>query len=260
MTLTAITRGVSPAINRCELGFLPRQEIDIGKAAAQHQGYEAALRDLGITVVSLPPDPDLPDSMFVEDPAVVVAEVAVMTRMGAASRREEAAILAPVLARYRPLRWIEEPGTLEGGDVLRVGSTLYVGLSARTNQAGIDQLSEYLRPFGYFVRPVPVRNCLHLKSACTPLDDRTLLANCAWFDPAAFQGLRIVDVPPEEARAANVLAIDGTVLVPTAFSSTAALLERLGWKVRPLDISELMKAEAGLTCSSILLETGGGIG
>ena len=135
MTLTAITRGVSPAINRCELGFLPRQEIDVEKASAQHQAYEACLRDLGVAVVSLPPEPDLPDSMFVEDPAVVVDEVAVMTRMGAASRRGEAATLAPVLARYRPLRWMKEPGTLEGGDVLRLGRTLYVGLSARTNQA-----------------------------------------------------------------------------------------------------------------------------
>lgn len=260
MTLTAITRGVSPAIDRCELGFLPRQEIDVEKAASQHQAYEACLRDLGITVVSLPPEPDLPDSMFVEDQAVVVAEVAVITRMGAASRRGEAATLAPVLARYRPLRWMKEPGTLEGGDVLRVGRTLYVGLSARTNQAGIDQLTEYLRPFGYSVRPLPVRGCLHLKSACTSLDGETLLANRAWLDPADFEGLQIVDVPAEEPRAANALAIGGAVLVPTTFPRTAAILERLGWKVRSLNISELMKAEAGLTCSSILLETGGGIG
>ena len=260
MTLTAITRGVSPAINQCELGFLPRQEIDVGRAIAQHQEYEACLRDLGITVVSLPPEPDLPDSMFVEDPAVVVVEVAVMTHMGVPSRRGEAATLAPVLARYRPLRWIEEPGTLEGGDVLKMGTTLYVGLSARTNQAGVDQLAEHLRPFGYSVHPVPVRGCLHLKSACTCLDEVTLLANRNWLDPSVFQGIRMVGVPPEEPHAANVLAIGGTVLVPTAFPHTAGLIERLGWKVRLLDISELMKAEAGLTCSSILLETGGGIG
>jgi dimethylargininase len=260
LTLTAITRGVSPAINRCELGFLPRQEIDVEKATAQHQAYEACLRDLGVAVVSLPPEPDLPDSMFVEDPAVVVDEVAVITRMGATSRRGEAATLAPVLARYRPLRWIEHPGTLEGGDVLRVGRTIYIGLSGRTNQAGIDQFTEYLRPFGYSVKPVPVRECLHLKSACTRLDDRTLLANRAWLDPSTFQGLRIVDVPSEEPRAANVLAIGATVLVPTPFPGTGALLERQGWKVQLLDISELMKAEAGLTCSSILFESGNGSG
>jgi dimethylargininase len=260
LTLTAITRGVSPAINHCELGFLPRQEIDVPKAAAQHHQYKACLRDLGLTVVSLPPEPDLPDSMFVEDPAVVVPEVAVMTRMGAPSRRDEASRLALVLARYRPLRWMREPATLEGGDVLRVGTTLYAGLSARTNQAGIGQLAEHLRPFGYSVQAVPVEGCLHLKSACTCLDGQTLLANRAWFDPGAFRSLRIVEVPSEEPRAANVLAVGGAVLVPAAFPRTAALLERLGWKVRPLDISELMKAEAGLTCSSILLETAGGIG
>jgi dimethylargininase len=256
LTLTAITRGVSPAINRCELGFLPRQEIDAGRARAQHHEYEGCLRDFGITVVSLPPEPDLPDSMFVEDSAVVVAEVAVMTRMGAPSRRDEALTLAPVLARYRPLEWIEEPATLEGGDVLRVGSTLYVGLSARTNQAGIDQLAAHLRPFGYSVQPVPIHGCLHLKSACTCLDGKTLLANRSWLDSGFFRGLRIVEVPSEEPRAANVFALGGNVLVPTAFPRTAVLLERLGFRARPLDISELMKAEAGLTCSSILLETG----
>jgi dimethylargininase len=256
LTVTAITRGVSPSIDRCELGSLPRQKIDYEKAAVQHHAYEACLRDLGVSVVSLPAEPDLPDSSFVEDPAVVVAEVAVMTRMGAPSRRDEALTLAPVLARYRLLRWMQEPATLEGGDVLRVGSTLYVGLSARTNQAGIDQLAERLHPFGYSVQPVPVRGCLHLKSACTCLNGETLLANRSWLDSGVFQGLPIVEVPSEEPRAANVLGIGGTVLVPTAFPRTAELLERLGYRVRLLDISELMKAEAGLTCSSILLEAG----
>lgn len=194
--------------------------------------------------------------MFVEDPAVVVDEVAVMTRMGAESRRAESESLAVALARYRPVRWLREPATLEGGDVLRIGKTLYVGLSNRTNQAGIAQLEEELRPFGYSVRPVEVRACLHLKSACCWLGDRAILANREWLDTAAFDGLTIVDVPASEPRAANVLAVGETVLLPAAFPETARLIERLGWKVRTLDISELMKAEAGLTCSSILLETG----
>jgi dimethylargininase len=255
LTLTAITRGVSPALNRCELGYLPRQQIDIARAAREHQAYEQCLRDLGLTVVSLPPEPDLPDSVFVEDPAVVVPEVAILTRMGVESRRQETRTLAPVLARFRPLRYLREPATLEGGDVLRVGSTLYIGVSSRTNLAGIEQLAAELQPFAYTVTPVPVRGCLHLKSACTSLGGETLLANREWVDPSVFQGLRIVDVPPEEPRAANVLAIRDTVLVPAAFPATAALLESLGWNVRVLDISEMMKAEAGLTCSSILLET-----
>ena len=252
--LTAITRAVSPEINHCELGYLPRQQIDVAKAVEQHRQYEACLRDLGAKVISLPAEPGLPDCMFVEDPAVVVGQVAVMTRMGAESRRREAESLANVLARFRPLEWLRAPATLEGGDVLRVGSTLFAGLSARTNQAGIEQLAGLLHPFGHCVRAVPVHGCLHLKSGCCAIGDRRILANRGWIETRAFDGFEIVDVPPEEPAAANVLTIGETALVPAAYPHTADLLTRLGWKVRPLDISELMKAEAGLTCSSILLE------
>ncbi|MBV8731438.1 MAG: dimethylargininase [Acidobacteriia bacterium] len=190
--------------------------------------------------------------MFVEDPAVVVPELAILTLMGAESRRNEGESLAPVLARFRPIRKMVEPGTIEGGDVLQIGSTLFAGLSSRTNRQGIEQLAEILRPFGYSVKAVPVRGCLHLKSACSYLGGETVLVNRQWIDVSCLEGLRLVDVPAEEPHAANVLAIDQVVLVAAAFPATAALLERLGWKVRMLDISELMKAEAGLTCSSIL--------
>jgi dimethylargininase len=185
---------------------------------------------------------------------VVVNEVAVMTRMGAESRRKESESLAQALARFRPLRWLREPATLEGGDVLGCGSTLYVGLSARTNWEGVAQLAAYLEPFGYSVIPVEVRGCLHLKSACCYLGGQTILANRDWFDTAPFAGFQIVDVPPEEPRAANILVIGDTALVPASFPGTARILEQRGLKVRTLDISELMKAEAALTCSSILLE------
>src|SRR5579871_6596654 len=170
--LTAITRAVSPEINRCELSHIPRQHIDVAKAVEQHRAYEACLRDLGIEVISLPAEPGLPDCMFVEDPAVVLKEVAIMTNMGVESRRKEGQRLSTVLARFRPLKWMLPPATLEGGDVLRLGSTLYVGVSARTNQAGIDQLAKLLEPFGYSVRGVAVRGCLHLKSACCPIGER----------------------------------------------------------------------------------------
>lgn len=253
--LTAITRAVSPALNDCELEHLERQEIDISKASEQHREYEGCLRSLGVSVLSLPAEPDLPDSMFVEDPAVVVKEAAVMTRMGALSRRPESESLAVALARFRPLRWLREPATLEGGDVLRLGSAVFAGLSSRSNAEGIAQLAAELSPFGYSVRGVGVRGCLHLKSACCAIGERTILANRAWFDTAAFEGFEIVDVPPDEPRAANVLTVGETVIVPESFPATARLLERRGWKVRTLDISELMKAEAALTCSSILLET-----
>jgi len=252
--LTAITRAVSPALNRCELEHLDRQEIDIAKAVAQHRYYEDCLRDLVAHVISLAAEPDLPDSMFVEDPAVVVNELALMTRMGAPSRRGESASLGEALGRFRPLRWMPEPATLEGGDVLQMGRTLFVGLSARTNAEGISWLAAQLEPLGYSVRAVPVRGCLHLKSACSSVGNRAILANRNWCDAARFEGFDILDVPRDEPRAGNVLAIGDTVMVPACFPATARLLEGLGWKIRTLDISELMKAEAALTCSSILFE------
>ena len=127
-------------------------------------------------------------------------------------------------------------------------------MSSRTNAEGIAQLSGALEPLGYAVVPVEVRGCLHLKSACCALGDRAILANRHWVDTDAFAGFPIESVAPEEPGAANVLAIGDTVLVPAAYPVTARNVERLGWKVRPVDISELMKAEAGLTCSSILFE------
>lgn len=252
--LTAITRAVSPAINRCELGFIERQEIDLAKANEQHRQYEALLAELGAKVVSLPAEPDYPDSVFVEDPAMVVDEVAIVTRMGAASRRGEAKSLARALADYRPLRWLREPATLEGGDVMRIGRTLYVGLSHRTNHAGIEQLTGQLGPLGYVVVPVTVHGALHLKTACCSLGDDVILANRACLDLESLSQFRIVDVAPGEERAANVLAIGGSVVVPACFPATAEILAREGLRVRMLDVSELMKAEAGVTCCSVIFE------
>src|SRR5580658_3588298 len=175
--LTAVTRKISPAMNRCELSYMERVEIDIAKAAEQHRQYEHCLRAMGANVIPLPAEPEMPDSVFVEDPAVVVEEVAILTRPGAESRRREGESLAKTLARFRPVRWIEAPATLEGGDVMRAGKTLYVGASARSNAAGIAQLAAELSPFGYEVKAVEVRGCLHLKSACCYLGESTVLAN-----------------------------------------------------------------------------------
>jgi len=256
--LTAITRAVSPSLDRCELAFVERQPIDVGNAIAQHQQYEACLASLGITVVSLAAEAGLPDAVFVEDPAIVLDEVAIMTRMGAASRRGESESLARALARYRLLRWIREPGTLEGGDVVRIGATLFVGRSARTNEAGIAQLAEELTPFGYAVRAVDVRQCLHLKSGCTYLGKGAVLSNRDWVDAAPFAEFQVIDVPATEPAAADVLAIGDTVIVPASFPETARILERGGWRVRPVDVSELQKAEAGVTCMSLIFESGNG--
>ena len=253
--LTALVREVSPAMNRCELQYMERRQIDIAKAAAEHRAYARFLAEMGASVVTLPAQPDLPDSVFVEDPAVVVDEVAVINRTGAPSRRSEAESLARALAAYRPLRRIEEPATLEGGDVLRIGRRIFVGASARTNAAGIDQLRRELAPFGYTVEPVEVRHCLHLKSAVTCVSHDTLLVNRRLIDAAPLEPFRMIDVAPGEPGAANTLALGGVVLVPAAYPATADILERQGFRVRSIDIAELMKAEAGLTCSSLIFES-----
>ena len=256
--LIAVTRAVSPAINRCELGFIERQEISLAKAEEQHHLYEACLAELGASVVSLQAEPDYPDSVFVEDPAVLVDEVAVMTRMGVASRRGESESLARALERYRPLRHLREPATLEGGDVMRIGRTIFVGASHRSNRAGIGQLSAELAPFGYTVVAVEVRGALHLKTACCYIGDGVILANRDWLDTAPLREFHIVDIGPDEPRAANVLAIGDSVIVPHCFPRTAEILAGLGKKVRLIDVSELMKAEAGVTCSSLVFRRGAG--
>jgi dimethylargininase len=196
----------------------------------------------------------MPDSMFVEDPVVVLDEIAVISRMGAASRSGEGKSLAAVLAQYRPLHHLTEPATLEGGDVIRIGRDLFIGLSTRTNQVGIDQLRALIEPLGYRVHPVEVRGCLHLKSAACSIGGNAILANPAWCETTAFQDFRIIPVPESEPGAANVLRIGDTILMPSCFPNTQQLLRREGLALRTIDISELMKAEAAITCSSVIFE------
>lgn len=250
--LTAITRRVSPAFSNCQLEYLKRGDIDVSRADAQHRAYESCLEELGVRVVPLDAEPDLPDSVFVEDPAVVVDEVAIIARMGTPARSREAAGLAQALASLRPLEWLQEPATLEGGDVMQAGRTLYVGISRRTNRAGLQQLSWFLAPFGYRVAPVHVKSCLHLKTGCSWLGDDAVLANREWIDCGALDGLEIVDVPEEEPWAANILRVGETVIVAASFPRTAELLSKRGYRVRVVNISELAKAEGGLTCLSLI--------
>jgi len=252
--LTAITREVSPALAKCELSFVAREPIDLAKAREQHREYERTLERLGARVVRLPEEPELPDSMFVEDPAMVLEELAVIFPLGTESRRGEAATLARALEPYRKLARVELPGTAEGGDVLRIGREVYVGVSRRTNAEGIRQLAGILAPYGYEVIPVAVNGCLHLKSAVTYLGRGKLLANRAWIDAAPFSGYEWVDVAAEEPGAANALAMGETVIFPAAYPRTRERIEKCGLRVMAIDISELQKAESGLTCSSLIFE------
>ena len=250
--LTAITRAVSQSINACELTFHLQQPIDVAREALQHQAYEELLRELGVRVISLPEERDLPDAVFVEDPAVVVDEVAIMTRMGAASRRPESESLARALSEYRPIKYMEAPATLEGGDVMRIGRTLFVGASSRTNADGVSGLRELLAPYAYQVKAVEMTGCLHLKSACTYIGRDSILINRAWVDAAQLEGFELIDIPATEPDAANALLIDDVVIIPASFHETRAMLEERGFSVRVIDVSELQKAEGGVTCKSLI--------
>lgn len=254
--LRALTRQVSPTFASCELTFLDRQPIDVAKAIGQHRAYEACLSELGASVISLPADPAFPDCVFVEDPAIVLDEVAVITRPGAESRRGETESIAQALAPFRELRSIREPATLEGGDVVHIGKTLYVGLSRRTNREGIRQLTNLLKPFGYRVVAVEVDGCLHLKSGVCWAGGDMVLANRQWVNAGAFRDFRIIDVAKDEPSAADVLPVGGKVLVPANFVHTCGILEAEGISVRRIDVSELQKAEAGVTCMSLLWNAG----
>jgi dimethylargininase len=229
-------------------------------ARRQHAGYCDWLRSVGLEVVVLEVNPDFPDSVFVEDTAVVVDEVAVMTTMGVGSRRGEIAAMENVLSRYRPIVRIADQGfagaDLEGGDVLRVGRRFFVGLSTRSNPAGAEALAAVLEPLGYSVTPVTVKGTLHLKSAVSAIDEKTLLINPPVLDTGPFEGFEWVRVPEDEPRAANILSVDGRIAVFSGYVKTARLLADLGLDVSSIDISELIKADSGLTCSSIIFDTG----
>jgi dimethylargininase len=252
----ALTRAVPASLAGCELTHLPRAPIDVGLAGAQHRAYEETLRALGCTVRHLAPAEDLPDSVFVEDVAVVLDELAIVTRPGAPSRRAERDSVAAVLSEYRPLASIAAPGTLDGGDVMRLGKTLYVGLSSRTNEDGARQLARHVETLGYSVRCVELADCLHLKSAATSLDDDRVLCNPAWIDPQVFWGAEPVLVHASEPHAANVLRLGRTIVCASAHAKTIAGLRGAGYGVCAVDMSELAKAEGGVTCCSLIVDVG----
>ena len=255
MIRIALTRGVSPAIVHCELEHQERQPIDVRAAVRQHQAYEDALRALGCQVQALPADPDLADSVFVEDAGVVLDEVAVITRPGAASRRAETEPVARALTPHRSLEVITAPATLDGGDVLRIGRTLYVGLSRRSNQAAIDQLATVLAPYDYAVRGVAVRGYLHLKSAVTTVREDLVLIDPQAVDPGLFTGTRSITIVPQERGAANALQIGERVIYPASFPTTRRRLEAAGVETCVVDVSELQKAEGAVTCCSLIFQT-----
>jgi dimethylargininase len=253
----AFVREPSPQLERCELSYLERVTIDFARARQQHADYVAALSSLGCQLQWLPPLPQYADGVFVEDTAVIVPELAVITRPGARSRRDEVQSVAAALGGLTPLLQTREPATLEGGDVLRVGRALYVGASARSNSEGVAQLGAALAAFGYTVAAVPLRGCLHLKSAVTFIPPDTVLVNPEWVDAARLGAARVIRVDPREAFGANTLTLAGVTLVSADYPRTQERLAAVGITTRALCVTELHKAEAALTCMSLILERAG---
>jgi dimethylargininase len=251
--MIALTHIPSPQMQSCVRTFVPEATIDHELAARQHADYCQALRECRMHVVTLDGNASQPDCAFIEDTAIVLDEVAVLCSLAPQSRRDEPAAIEPVLRQHREIKRVESPATIEGGDVLRVGRTLLVGQSCRTIAAGIAVLAGIVSHYGYEVRRVPVRSCLHLKTACTALPDGRLLVNPAWIDTSALEHYELVSIPDEEPWAANVALARSNVLLNAAHVRTAELIDGLGFDVRPIELSEFAKAEGGVTCLSLFI-------
>ena len=250
--MIAITRAVSRSIIHCELTHLPRTPIDVQRARAQHAEYEAALKHLGMAVLSLPEEPTLADSVFVEDTALVLDECAIILRPGSDSRKPETESIAKALAPYRKLFYIEAPARVDGGDILQVGKQIYIGLSSRSDTNAIEQIQDFLQPYGYEIHAAMVTGCLHLKSAVTQVSRDTLLINPQWVDKKNFAGMKFIEIDPSESYAANALLIGDAVLYPEAFPATRKKIEDMGIKIVGVNADELAKAEGALTCCSLI--------
>lgn len=248
---SVITHLPSSTLEQCELTFMDSKPIDIKKAKKEHEDYRNMLESCGLNVIVMDENIDLPDSVFVEDPIIVFDEVAVMTSMGVESRRKESAAMQSMFSKYRKIEHIVLPAKIEGGDVLKIGKQIFVGKSSRTNADGIRALREILTPYGYEVTAVKVSGCLHLKTGCTALDDLTVLINPEWVDAKVFQGFKQIIIPKEEPFGANVLKINEIICMNTAFPKTIEIVKSLGYTVKTVDITEFVKAEAGLTCMSV---------
>ncbi|HET7145174.1 MAG TPA: arginine deiminase family protein [Anaerolineales bacterium] len=249
----AITREVSPRFNECEITHIDRLPIDVDTARCQHSEYVNALVSLGIQVLELPAEINMPDSVFVEDTAFILPEVAVITRPGADSRKPETESIIQALSPYLPLAHVTEPATLDGGDVLVLGKNIYIGISTRSNDASIRQIQALLKNYGYKVTAVQMQDCLHLKTAVTKVDEDTLLINPKWVENIHFKDFNWIEVDSTEPFAANCLPVERAIIYPTAFPITQKKLEQKGFKMVTVNVAELAKAEGAVTCCSLIV-------
>jgi len=223
---------------------------DYEKALEQHRAYCAALQQCGLALILLDADERYPDGCFVEDTAIVTEDVAILCNPGAASRRGEVAAVAEVLAKYRPLAAIKPPGTVDGGDIMRVNDHFYIGRSKRTNAEGARQLAAMLSEHGFTSSNIPVRSVLHLKTGVTYIGKDTFVA----IDEFAgrFASGQVLRVEEEEAYAANCLLANGTVLAPAGFPGVKGQIAELGYPIIEVEMTEFRKMDGGLTCLSLV--------
>jgi len=251
--MRAITHLPSPKMEHGERTFIGRDSIDFQLAVRQHAEYCQLLSLCGAIGTTLDVNCHLADCAFVEDTAIVLDELAILCSMATPSRQSEPSGIEPELHKHRKVVQIEPPATIEGGDVLTVGKILLVGQSSRTNLAGIEALANIARPLGYRVVAVPVHGCLHLKTAGCALPDGRLLVNPSWIDLKPLSEFEQIEVPTGEPFGANILLVENHVIIEAANIRTATLVRNLGFEVHPINLSEFTKAEAGVTCLSLLI-------
>lgn len=211
------------------------------------------MSSLGCEVITVPTEQGLADSVFIEDTALVLDELAVMLRPGVRSRRPELAGVERVLEQYRSLASIQSPGTLDGGDLLCIDKVIFAGLSSRSNKNGIEQLREFVTDHGYSVKTVETTKCLHLKSAVSAVAPGTLLINPDWVCSKSFKDYELVGIASDEVHAANALLVGRSVIYPSSFPRTLERLVKRGINVVPVDLTELQKAEGAVTCCSLII-------
>ncbi len=249
----AITRLPASSLDGCKLTYLTRTPVDPARVRAQHAAFRNVLAECGARVITLDADEARPDGVFIEDTAIVLDEVAIIASMGTYERRAETPAVEEELARHRSIEWIDTPALIEGGDVLRIGRTLYVGRTSRTDDAGIEALRKSVTKYDYRVVPVKVEGCLHLKTGCTSLDEETILINPEWIDQGAFEGFSILPVPDAEPWGACALPVGRSICLSAAYPLTERLVRDRGHSVVTTDISELHKMEGGMTCLAMVI-------
>lgn len=250
---SAIVRDIPNSYQQCVVGFHDKPQINVDLAKQQHQAYCKTLEQLGLKIIRIPADNTLPDCCFTEDTAIVFGDTAIITSPGTASRVAETVEMEKTLTPLKKIFYISPPGTIDGGDVLKIDKKVYIGISARTNEHAIKQVAAIINPKGFEVIGVKIRNILHLKSAVTYVGNGCVLLAEGYVDESAFSEYDKIIVPKEEGYCANCLVVNGKVLLPKGFPKTKSLVEAKGFSVIELEMTEIEKAEGALTCLSVII-------